>query len=80
MRPTETRFFAPQAWVNGAWAYDVLLTVDATGHWSGIAPGASPVERADAQLLAGPMLRSGNTPSNSQGICERMLCASHSKA
>ena len=35
MRPTETRFFAPQAWVNGAWAYDVLLTADATGHWSG---------------------------------------------
>ena len=56
MRPTETRFFAPQAWVNGAWAYDVLLTVDATGHWSGIAPGATPAQRADAHFLGGPVL------------------------
>lgn len=56
MQPTETRFFAPQAWVNGAWAYDVLLTVDATGHWCGIAPGATLAQRADAQLLAGPVL------------------------
>lgn len=56
MRPAETRFFAPQAWVNGAWAYDVLLTVDATGHWSGIAPGATPAQRAGALLLAGPVV------------------------
>ncbi len=56
MHPVETRFVAPQAWVNGAWAYDVLLTVDATGHWSGIAPGATPAQRAGAQVLPGPVV------------------------
>ncbi len=56
MHPVETRFFAPQAWVNGAWAFDVLLTVDATGHWSAIAPGATPDQRAGAHCLAGPVL------------------------
>jgi len=56
MRPVETRFFAPQAWVNGAWALDVLLSVDATGRWSGIAPGATPAQCAGAQLMAGPVV------------------------
>ncbi|MDH4480448.1 MAG: formimidoylglutamate deiminase [Rhodoferax sp.] len=56
MHPAETRFFAPQAWVNGAWADDVLLSVDATGHWCGIAPGAPPSERTRAQVLTGPVL------------------------
>ena len=56
MQPTENRFFAPQAWVNGAWAYDVLLTIDATGDWSGIAPDATLAQREGAKLLAGPVL------------------------
>ena len=56
MHPTETRFFAPQAWVNGDWAYDVLLSVDAAGHWSGITPGATRAKHADVHALAGPVV------------------------
>lgn len=52
----ETRFFAPQAWMDGAWARDVLLSVDATGHWSAITPGATPAMYAGAQRLDGPVL------------------------
>ena len=56
MPRAETRFFAPQAWVDGAWAHDVLLVVDATGHWSAITPGATPAMCAGAQRLDGPVL------------------------
>lgn len=55
--PTETRqFFAPQAWVQGAWARDVLLSVDASGSWCSIEPHASLAERQGARVLSGPVL------------------------
>jgi formimidoylglutamate deiminase len=50
------RFLAPAAWVNGAWAHDVLLVVDASGRWSDIVPDAPAVAREGAQHLAGPVL------------------------
>ncbi|MEI7515650.1 MAG: formimidoylglutamate deiminase [Betaproteobacteria bacterium] len=56
MPRAETRFFAPQAWVDGTWAHDVLLVVDATGRWSAITPDATPAMCAGAQRLDGPVL------------------------
>lgn len=47
------RFFAAQAWVDGAWARDVLLVADAGGHWAEVRPGAQP---GDAERLPGPVL------------------------
>ena len=50
------RLHAPMAWVDGRWQRDVLLTVDATGHWAEITVNlpAPP----DAELLAGPVIPS----------------------
>ena len=56
MPSPETQFFTSQAWVDGAWAHDVLLSVDATGHWRAITPGATPAMCAAAQRLDGPVL------------------------
>jgi formimidoylglutamate deiminase len=50
------RFFAPEAWVNGAWAADVVLCVGADGAWSEIVCGASAEVQAGAQRLPGPVL------------------------
>jgi formimidoylglutamate deiminase len=50
------RFFAPLAWVGGAWARDVLLEVDGGGHWSAVKPDAPAPSRHGARLLAGPVL------------------------
>ena len=46
----------PRAWVNGAWASDVLLAVDGTGRWSRIEIGADALARQGAQQLSGPVL------------------------
>ena len=50
------RLHAPMAWVDGRWQRDVLLTVDATGHWAEITVNlpAPP----DAERLAGPLVPS----------------------
>ena len=50
------RFFAPQAWIAGAWASDVLLSVDAAGLWCGIHTHAPAAQRDGATLLGGPVL------------------------
>ena len=50
------RYFAHQAWVQGAWAKDVLLEVDASGHWSRITCDAAQDCARDAVHLAGPLL------------------------
>lgn len=50
------RFFALRAWVGGAWARDVLLEVDASGHWSAVRAGVPAAARQDAHLLGGPVL------------------------
>lgn len=54
MNPSQ--FFAAQAWVQGAWARDVLLTVDAHGHWCTVQPNATLAQRSGAMLLGGPVL------------------------
>jgi formimidoylglutamate deiminase len=51
-----TTYAAPQAWVNGAWAQDVLLTVGADGHWLNVEANASPAVLRDAVPLSGPVL------------------------
>jgi formimidoylglutamate deiminase len=49
-------FFAPQAWVAGAWASDVLLAADAEGRWTEVRAGCGAAQRAGAEVLHGPAL------------------------
>ena len=56
MKSEAKQFFAPQAWVAGAWARDVLLGVATNGSWSQITPNATEQQRAAATLLNGPVL------------------------
>ena len=56
MTTKTNRFFASQAWVQGAWAKDVLLEVDASGHWSRITVDAAQEVVRDAERLVGPVL------------------------
>ncbi len=49
-------FFAAQAWVQGAWAYNVLLKVDTQGHWSKVQANTPTDQRQGAQVLSGPVL------------------------
>ena len=56
MKSEANGFFATQAWVQGAWAYDVLLEVDARGHWSKVQANTPEDQRQDAQVLSGPVL------------------------
>jgi formimidoylglutamate deiminase len=49
------RLLAPLAWVDGAWARDVLLSVGADGHWDAVAVDAA-AAAAGAETLAGPVL------------------------
>jgi len=51
-----SRYIAAQAWVQGNWAKDVLLEVDASGHWSGITLDVAAHTVRDAVRLAGPVL------------------------
>ncbi|MGM9515927.1 formimidoylglutamate deiminase [Roseateles sp. DB2] len=56
MSTVSHRYFAPQAWVDGRWQADVLLSVDTRGHWAAIEAGqACP---PDARRLQGPVLPS----------------------
>ena len=54
--------WAPLAWLNnatgGAWARDVLLEIDASGHWTAITPGlnSEQASSANARILTGPLL------------------------
>lgn len=50
------RFLAPRAWLDGAWAHDVLLSVGADGTWADVQPGASAAQALGAQRLAGSVL------------------------
>lgn len=49
-------YLAPQAWVNGAWAQDVLLSVGADGHWAHVEAHAAPDALRAAIRLSGPVL------------------------
>lgn len=56
MKSEATQFLAPQAWVQGDWAHDVLLGVDANGHWSQVQPNATAEQQAGTTRLNGPVL------------------------
>jgi formimidoylglutamate deiminase len=56
MGDEQQRFLAPAAWVNGAWAQDVLLTVGADGHWCSILPSAPADAQRGALRLPGAVL------------------------
>lgn len=56
MTSESNTFFATQAWVQGAWAFDVLLAVDANGHWSQVQANTPADQRVGAQILSGPVL------------------------
>ena len=51
-----TSYFAPLAWVNGAWSKDVLLCVASDGTWQSIHPQATFERQEGAIRLAGPVL------------------------
>jgi formimidoylglutamate deiminase len=50
------RFFAAQAWVDGAWEHDVLLASGGDGLWSQVVVGCSEADRRGAEVLGGPVL------------------------
>ena len=56
MSDATKRFFAQQAWINGAWARDVLLSVNVHGVWCGVQAGATDAARVGATVLPGPVL------------------------
>ena len=53
---SEATYFASQAWVQGAWAQDVLLTVAPNGIWHSVQPNATPAQQVGATQLGGPVL------------------------
>lgn len=53
MRTEAKTFFARQAWIQGKWQHNVLLGVDASGHWSHITPNAPVGHIANATTLSG---------------------------
>ena len=53
---SEAKFFAAQAWVQGAWARDVLLTVAENGSWRSVQPNATADQQPGATRLQGPVL------------------------
>ncbi len=56
MKNDVRNFFAAKAWVDGAWAPNVLLSVDGDGNWCDIQTHAAPADRAGASVLKGPVL------------------------
>ena len=56
MNSEAKKYWAPQAWVQGAWAYDVLLGVDHGGNWSQVQAHASADQKAAAVALKGAVL------------------------
>ncbi len=53
---TETkRYFAEYAWIQGAWARDVLLSIDVNGQWSDVRVDAKSLEKAGTTTLTGPV-------------------------
>ncbi len=56
MREVGQSFFAPLAWVHGAWARDVLLSVGSEGLWQSIEVNTSAEQRRNATALKGPVI------------------------
>ena len=53
---SEASYFASQAWLQGTWAKDVLLTVAPNGTWQSVQPNATPALQVGAKHLSGPVL------------------------
>ena len=51
-----TRYFADRAWIDGAWASDVLLSVGQDGRWCGVQANSPHEARQGAVALNGPVL------------------------
>jgi formimidoylglutamate deiminase len=49
------RLFARRAWIDGAWARDVLLVAE-QGRWSQVLAGADDAQRAGARVVEQPLL------------------------
>ena len=56
MTERATRYCAPMAWVESAWASNVLLNVAEDGTWESIEANASADQQRGAKLLAGPVV------------------------
>ncbi len=56
MKIEVTWYLAPQAWVHGAWAREVLLGVGADGRWTHVEPQAAAAQQTPAVRLSGPVL------------------------
>jgi formimidoylglutamate deiminase len=56
MREALMRYFAPLAWVEGAWSEDVLLSVAADGTWASLQTNANSDQQRGAARLSGPVL------------------------
>ena len=56
MNKPVTTYFAPLAWVDGAWSNDVLLCVAEDGTWQGIHSYATLGQQQGAIRLTGPVL------------------------
>ena len=56
MRPEVKRYFAKQAWIDGAWAVDVVLSVDDLGAWCDVQRNSPPEVWRSATQLNGAVL------------------------
>ncbi len=56
MTEAAIQYFAPRAWVNGAWADHVLLSVAHNGTWAQIKTNASVDQQRAATRLNGPVI------------------------
>ncbi len=56
MKNEAKAFFARRAWLQGQWASNVLLGVDAQGRWSAVVPNTNTELHANAHVLDGPVL------------------------
>ncbi len=56
MRPEVKRYFAKQAWIEGAWAVDVVLSVDDLGAWCDVQKNSPPDVWRSATQLNGAVL------------------------
>ena len=55
-RPQARSFWAPCAWLDGAWAPGVLLRVDAQGRWAEVQPHTPAPAEGGIERLPGPVL------------------------
>ena len=65
-------FLAPKAWLNQAWASDVLMTISSSGHWQQIDLNADVEAKRKAQRLVGYTLP-GVTNAHSHAFQRAMV-------